>query len=118
MRKGNFTGRGIDVAAEQPGIARRVVGRAERPLRHQRLPGFQQADDAVNLRRLQRLVQRERRQNRRQPLRQHGFAGAGRPDQHTFIDLITTTCYILAHDKHRNGLQLLAIQFASTRMGR
>jgi len=108
VRKGNFTGRGIDVAAEQPGIARRVVGRAERP----------QADDAVNLRRLQRLVQRERRQNRRQPLRQHGFAGAGRPDQHTFIDLITTTCYILAHDKHRNGLQLLAIQFASTRMGR
>ena len=35
----------------------------------------------MNFRSLQRLGQRERRQNRRQPFRQHGFAGAGRADE-------------------------------------
>ena len=35
----------------------------------------------MNLRGLQRLVQRQRRQNGRQPLGQHGFAGAGRADE-------------------------------------
>jgi hypothetical protein len=69
----------------KPGVARRVMRRAERPPRHQRLARRQQPDDAVNLRRLQRLVQSQRRQNRRQPLGEHGFAGAGRADEQRVV---------------------------------
>ena len=81
VRQRNFSRRRIDVAAEQSRVARRVMRRAKWPARHQRLARPQQPDDAVNLRRLQRLVQSQRRQNRRQPLGQHGFAGAGRADE-------------------------------------
>ena len=66
---------------EQPGVAGRVMRRAKRPARHQRLARLEQADDAVNLGRLQRLLQRQRRQNGRQPFGQHGFAGARRADE-------------------------------------
>ena len=59
--------------------------RAKRPARHQRLARPQQPDDAVNLRRFQRLVQSQRRQNRRQPLGEHGFAGAGRADEQRVV---------------------------------
>ena len=58
-----------------------MVRRAERPLRDERLAGFQQADDAVNLGCLQRLGQSQRRENRREPFGQHGFASAGRADE-------------------------------------
>ena len=81
VREGDFAGRGIDVAAQQAGVAGGVMRRAERAARHQRLAGRQQADDAVNLGGLQRLLQRERRQDGRQPLGQHGFARARRADQ-------------------------------------
>ena len=81
MRERNFAGRRIDVAAEQAGVAGGVMRRAERPARHERLAGFEQADDAVNLRRLQRFVQRERRQDGGKPFREHGFARARRADQ-------------------------------------
>ena len=48
-------------------------------------PGCEQADDAVDLGRLQRLLQRQRRQDRGQPFRQHGFAGARRADQQDIV---------------------------------
>ena len=37
MCERNLAGRGIDVAAQQAGVAGSVMRRAERPLRHQRL---------------------------------------------------------------------------------
>ena len=52
---------------------------AERPLSHERLPRLQLPDDAVHARDLERLVQRERREDAGKPLGQHRFAGAGWP---------------------------------------
>ena len=74
-------GVGLMLPPSKPGVAGGVMRRAERTPRHQRLARRQQADDAVNLGRLQRLVQGQRRQNRRQPFGQHGFAGARRADE-------------------------------------
>ena len=85
MRQRNFARRRVDVAAEQTGVARGVVRRAKRPPRHQRLARGQQSDDAVNLRRFERLVQGQGRQNRRQPFGQHGFAGAGRTNEQRVV---------------------------------
>ena len=87
MRDGNFAGRGINVAAEQTRVAGGVVRRAERTAGDERLPGLQQADDAVNLRRLQCLGQCERRQNGGESFGEHGFAGARWADQqHVIVD--------------------------------
>ena len=67
MRQRDFPGRRVDVAAQQTSVAGGVVRRAEWALRDEGLPRREQADDAVNLRRFERLLQRQRRQNRRQP---------------------------------------------------
>jgi hypothetical protein len=49
----------------------------------------------VYLGRLQRLFQRQRRQNRGQPLGEHGFAGAGRTNEQDVINRLTSlNCYI------------------------
>ena len=85
VRERDFTRGRIDVAAEQAGVARRVMRRAKRPARDQRLARREQADDAVDLRRFQRLVQSQRRQNRGKPFRQHGFARAGRADEQRVV---------------------------------
>ena len=58
MRQRNFAGRRVDVAAEQPGIAGGMMRSAERPAGHQGLSWREQADDAMDLRSLQRLFQR------------------------------------------------------------
>ena len=65
-------------AADHAGVADRVMRRAERPAFHQRLVRRQPAHRAVDARRLQALGRRQRRQDRRQPLRQHRLAGARR----------------------------------------
>ena len=57
----------------------------KRPPRHQRLARREQSDDAVNLCRLQRLVQGQWRQDRWQPLGQHGFARTGRADKQRVV---------------------------------
>ena len=44
-------------------------------------PGCEQADDAVNLRGLERFLERERRKDGGQPFGEHRFAGAGRADE-------------------------------------
>ena len=51
--------RAAQAFAEQAGVARGVVRRAERPARDERLPRLKQAHDAVNLGRRQRLVERQ-----------------------------------------------------------
>src|SRR6185369_8915135 len=81
MRQRNFAGRWIDVAAQQTSIAGGVMRRAKWPARYQRLAGSEQPDDAVNLGRLQRFLQRKRRQNGGEPFGQHRFSGARRADQ-------------------------------------
>ena len=78
-------GVGLMLPPSKPGVARGVMRRAKRPLRHERLSGFQQADDAVDFRRFQRLVQSQRRQNRREPFCQHGFARARRADEQNIV---------------------------------
>jgi hypothetical protein len=95
--EGDFAGRGIDVATEQASVAGGVMRRAEGTLRDERLTGFQQADDAVDLGRLQRLVERERRKNRREPFREHGFASARRADEQ---DIVAARCRDLQRALH------------------
>ncbi len=59
-----------------------MMRRAKRPPRDQGLARAGQPDNAVNLRRLQRLLQGQRREAGRQPLLgQHRFPGARRADQ-------------------------------------
>ena len=77
----DFTGSRIDVAPQQTRVAGGMMGRAKRTPRHQCLARRQQTDNAVNFGRLERLIQSERRQNRRQPFGEHGFAGPGRANQ-------------------------------------
>src|SRR5262249_45827016 len=72
----DFAGCRIDVAAEQAGITRGVMRGAKWPACDERLASFKQSDYAVNLGGLQSLIESEWRQNRRQALRQHGFACA------------------------------------------
>lgn len=55
--------------------------RAEGPMCHQRLPRFQQTDNAVDLRDLQRLFERQRWKYCGEPFGQHRFAGSGRANQ-------------------------------------
>lgn len=55
-----------------------MMGRAERaPVRKAAIGQF--AGDRGDHRYFQQLLRRKRRQDRRQPLRQHGFPRAGRP---------------------------------------
>src|SRR4051794_35242610 len=62
--------------------------RSKRTAGDQRLSWLEQADDAMNLGRLQRLFQREWRKNGCQPFCQHRLAGARRADQ----QYVMTTC--------------------------
>ena len=57
-----------------------MVRRAERPLAQQARAAGQQSGDAVNLGGFDGLGKGQRRQDARQPLRQHRLAGARRPD--------------------------------------
>ncbi|SRR6266702_8717509 len=52
---------------------------------NERLAQRKQADDAMNLRRFERLVQSQRRQNGRQPFRKHRLACARRTDEQAVI---------------------------------
>src|SRR5260370_16776520 len=53
---------------------------SKRPVRHKPVLTVQQTTDAVDLGRLDRFAQRERRQNRWDPLRNHRFPRARRSD--------------------------------------
>ena len=65
-------------AAEQTRERHRVMRCPERPGR-EHAPLREEPGDRVQLRRLERLLARELRQDRRETARQHGLAGAGRP---------------------------------------
>ena len=74
-----LAGRRRHAAADQPRARDRVMRRPERPPGDQRLAA-EQARDAVHSRRLQRLLERRRRQDRGHAAREHRLAAAGRPD--------------------------------------
>ena len=75
----------VRAAADEPGVGDRVVRRAERPPRHEPAPGVQQPADAVDLRRLQRLVGRERGEDAGHAPREHRLARARRPDHERVV---------------------------------
>src|SRR6266542_2390076 len=67
-------------SADEPGFGSAVMRRAERPLADKAAIAGQEAADAPHHRDLDRLLERERRQDAGQPSRQHGLARAGWPD--------------------------------------
>ena len=80
VREAHLARRRVRAAAEEAGVGDRVVRRAEGALEDERLVGGERAGDAVDLRRLQRLVERHFREDGREAAREHRLARAGRPD--------------------------------------
>ena len=74
MSDAYFTGIWKRSAAEQANIADGVVRIAEWSNRNKRFFGVEQARNAMNFRRLDRFLERERRNNGRNAFGQHGFA--------------------------------------------
>ena len=62
-----------------------MVRRAKRPRRNDARARAEQPGDAVDFGDVERLGGRHRRQNRRQPPREHRFAAAGRSDEHDVV---------------------------------
>ncbi len=81
----DFAGRGRAAAADQAGVADRVVRRAKRPRGQQRLAGFQQAHRGVDARRFDRFAGDQRGQDRRHALGEHRLAGAGRAEHQQIV---------------------------------
>jgi len=71
-------------AAEERRVRDRRVRRAEGPCDHER-HAVEEARDTVDPRRFDRLVERERRQDRRQPAREHRLAGTRRSKQQQVV---------------------------------
>ena len=72
-------------AADERDLRREVVRRPEGPTRHQSARRGDLSRHGVYLGRLERLLGRERRQDRRQPPRQHRLSRAGRPDENDVV---------------------------------
>jgi hypothetical protein len=90
MRQADLAGRRRAAAADHAGIADGVMRRAKRTPLEQRLIGRQPPQGAVDTGRLQALHGSQRRQDGRQPLRQHRLAGARTADhQHN----VTAGCH-------------------------
>jgi hypothetical protein len=70
----DFTGPWDYASTNQPGIGNGVMGRAVGPLAHQAAAGVEHSGHAVDLRSFQRFFKRQRRQDGRHALGQHGFA--------------------------------------------
>jgi hypothetical protein len=80
VRQADLAGMRDAAAADEAGLRGRVVRAAKRPHPEQALAGRQQAGDAPDGGRLDRFLQRERRQDGGDTAGQHRLAGAGRPD--------------------------------------
>jgi len=85
VRQRDFAGPWDDAAADQARVGDGVMRRTKRTLRHQAGRSIQHAGDGVNLSCLQCLFKCERSQDGRQPLGQHGLAGAGRADHKNIV---------------------------------
>ena len=84
VRQRGFAGAGLEAAAGERGHAGGVVRRAERPGAGQGALG-DQSGDGVDHRSLEQLAGRERRQQARQPARQHRLARARRSDEQQVV---------------------------------
>ena len=81
MREADFPGPRMRSAADQRDVRYGVMRRAERPLGQAAASRAEQARHRVDRRRLERLVEGQRRQDRRHAPRHHRLAGAGRADE-------------------------------------
>ena len=72
-------------AADEAGVGDGVVGRAEGAVRDQAAVGVEHAGDGVDLGGFERFFEAQRRQDGRQALGEHGFAGAGRADHEDVV---------------------------------
>jgi hypothetical protein len=72
-------------AAEERGVRDRRVGCAEGAGGHERR-AVEEPGDAMDGGDLDRLGERERRQDRREPPREHRLSGAGRAEQQHIVD--------------------------------
>ena len=80
MSEAHLAGPRQAAAPDEAGGRDRVVGRAERPPRDEWAAGVEQPGHRVDAGDLDRLVQRERRQEPRQPPGEHRLAAPGGPD--------------------------------------
>ena len=71
MRNAYFAGIRESAAAQQTNVADRVMRRAERSRRDKGLFGVEQTSDAMDLGRLDRFIERKRRDNSRDALGEH-----------------------------------------------
>src|SRR6266545_2072705 len=78
MRETRFARPRTRPAAHDCGRGRRVVGSAKRRAVEQRLPGREKPGNGMDPRHLERLLQRERRENPREPAREHRLPRPGR----------------------------------------
>ena len=85
VRQADLAWTRLRTAADQRGIRDGVVRRPERPVGQQAAAGRQQPDDGVHRRHLERLVERQRRQDPRHPPRHHRLARARRTDQQQVV---------------------------------
>ena len=84
VRQRNLAGLGANAAAGQRRHAGGMMRAAERPLGGERA-AFDLAGDGSDHRDFKEFRWRQRRQDRGQPRRQHGFAGAGRADHQEVV---------------------------------
>ena len=103
VREGDLSRPRNRPAAREGDGGGRVVRAAEGALRHERVFRVGQPRDGVDLRRLQRLLLRHVRQDRRQPPREHRLARAGRADEQHVVparggDLKRPFDVLLPHD--------------------
>ena len=85
VRERDFAGPRNHAAADQPGIGNGVVRRAKGTDADQARSRIEHSGHAVDLRGLERFLERERRQDGRNALGQHGLAGAGRADHQNVV---------------------------------
>ena len=85
MGEAHFAGPRRRSAADQRDVRDGVMRRAERPLLEQPNAGPQLPGHRMNGRDLDRFLERQRRQDARQPSRQHRLAGAGRTDHQQVV---------------------------------
>jgi len=85
MRETDFTGPRWRSTTDQTSGRDRVMRRAKRPAGQEAAARRKCPGDGVNFRRHDRFLERETRQDRRQPFRQHGFSRSGRPDHQDVV---------------------------------
>ena len=85
MGERDFAGAGDDAAADEAGVGDGVVRRAEGAVRDEAAVGIEHAGDGVDLGGLEGFFEAQRREDGRQALGEHGFAGAGRADHQDVV---------------------------------